>query len=61
MVDDKNTLTGGEKPESLVGQWESTRSSGFLQDLGRKAMARHSLGCAQGPAGCGLVFFEGCV
>ena len=37
MVDDKNPLTGGKKPESLVGQWESTRSSCFLQDLGRKA------------------------
>lgn len=30
MVDDKNPLTEGEKPESLVGQWERIRSNCFL-------------------------------
>lgn len=27
MVDDKNPLTGGEKPVSLIGQWASIRSA----------------------------------
>ena len=44
MVDDKNPLTEGEKPESLVGQWERIRSSCFLQYLGRKATARQWAG-----------------
>ena len=58
MVDDKNTLTGGEKPESLVGQWERIRSSCFLQYLGRKATARQWAGL-RGRLNVGLFSLRG--
>lgn len=53
MVDDKNPLTRGEKPVSLIGQWASIRSSCFLPYLGSKAMARHWAGC-RGRLGVGF-------